>query len=92
MSLTLFNFFYDVAYLLGYLNGHMFVLSTSEERKYFPRYLDLSLNNELRTLDEYKDSLSITKGRKKTIIDYASRLVKKQIPDKNIVIQHTHFL
>lgn len=83
---------YDVAYLVGYMNGHIFALATNEERKYFPRYLDLSLNNELRSLDEYKDSLSITKGRKKTIINYASRLVKKQIPDKNIVIQHTHFL
>jgi len=83
---------YDVAYLMGYLNGHIFALATSKERKYFPRYLDLSLNNELRTLDEYKDSLSITKGRKKTIINYASRLVKKQIPDKNLVIQHTLFL
>ena len=81
-----------MAYLVGYLNGHLFALTTSKERKYIPRYLDLSLNNELRTLDEYKDSLSITRGRKKPTIDYALRLVKKQIPDESLVIQHTPFL
>jgi len=83
---------YDVAYLMGYLNGNVFALAPSEERKYFPHYLDLSLNNELRTFDEYKESLSITKGRKKSISNYASRFVKKKIPDKSLVLQHTPFL
>ena len=83
---------YDVAYLMGYLNGHVFALTTSEERKYFPHYLDLSLNSELRTLDEYKDSLSITEGRKKSISNYASRMVNKHIPDKSLIAYHTPFL
>jgi hypothetical protein len=83
---------YDVAYLMGYLNGHVFAMATNEERKHFPRYLDLSLNNELRTPDEYKDSLNITKGRKKAIINYASNVVKKRIPDESIILQHTPFL
>ncbi len=81
-----------MAYLVGFLNGHLFAVTTSEERRYFPRYLDLSLNSELRTLDEYKDSLNITAGRRKSISNYASRFVKKQIPDKSLVIQHTPFL
>ena len=81
----------DVAYLQGYLNGYLFVLVVKEERKYFPRYLDLSLNNELRTLDEYRDSLSITEGRRKSITNYALKFVKR-IPDKSLVVQHTPFL
>lgn len=82
---------FDVAYLKGYLNGHIFVLTSKEESRYFPRYLDLSLNNELRTFDEYRDSLSIAEGRRKSITDYALRFVK-QIPDKSLVVQHTPFL
>jgi hypothetical protein len=83
---------YDVAYIMGYLNGHVFVLLNSEERKNFPRYLDLGLGNELRTLEEYQDSLSIMEGRKKSIINYASNVVKKRLPDKSLVPQHTPFL
>jgi len=85
------NKWFDVAYLKGYLNGHIFVLASKEERKDFPRYLDLSLNNELHTFDEYIDSLSISEGRTKSITGYASRFIKK-FPPKTQVIQHTPFL
>jgi len=83
---------FDVAYLMGYVNGNIFVMAPIEVQECFPRYLDLGLKNEMHTLDEYKQSLSITKGRKKTISNYASRLVSKRIPDKSLVIQHTPFL
>jgi len=82
---------FDVSYLEGYLNGHGFVLESKESRKHFPRYLDLGLNNELQTLDQYRESLSITEGRRKSITDYALRFTK-QIPDKSLVVQHTPFL
>ena len=81
-----------MAYLTGYLNAHVFALANSEERKYFPRYLDLSLNNELRILDDYKESISIAKGRKKSISNYASRFVKRMIPNESIIPHHPPFI
>jgi len=82
---------FDVAYLQGYLNGYLFVLVNKNEIKYFPRYLDLSLGRELRTFNEYVNSLGIIDGRRKTITKYAVRFTS-DIPDKSIVVQHTPFL
>ncbi len=83
---------YDVAYLTGYLNAHVFALANSEERKYFPRYLDLSLNNEVRILNDYKKSTSIAKGRKKSISNYASKFVKRMIHDESMIPHHPPFI
>jgi len=83
---------HDVAYLRGYLAGITFILATDKERKYFPRYLDLSLNNELRTFEEYRNSLSIKKGRVKSISNYALNIIEKRVPDSTLVFHHTPFL
>lgn len=82
---------YDVAYLKGYLAGYLFVVLDENDREYFPHYLDLSMNNELPTFKEYKNSLSITERERKSISEYASKLVKK-FPDGDLVVQHTLFL
>ena len=50
---------FDVAYLKGYQNGHLFVVLNEQERAALPHYLDLSLNKELSTFQEYKKSLKI---------------------------------
>ena len=82
---------FDVAYLRGYLNGHIFVLLSEEESIHFPRYFDLGLNHELRTFKEYRDSLGINEGRNKSVTNFALRFVKRW-PDEPLVIQHTPFL
>lgn len=82
---------FDVAYLKGYLNGYIFVLVSKNESGCFPYYLDLSMNNELRTLDQYKNSLKLIEGRRKSITEYAFRFIKN-FPDKSLVVQHTPFL
>jgi hypothetical protein len=82
----------DVAYLKGYLNGYLLVLLNKNERKAFPYYLDLGLNNELRTFDEYANSLTISKGRRKSITEYASNLIAKKKITDGIIPQHTPFL
>lgn len=82
---------FDVAYLKGYLNGYTFVIVGKENERYFPRYLDLGLKKELRTLNQYRRSLRITEGRRKSITDYALRFVNN-LPDKSLVIHHPPFL
>jgi hypothetical protein len=82
---------FDVAYLKGYLNGHIFVLLSENERKLFPHYLDLSMNSELSTFEEYKKSLAVTKRKRKSISEYASEFAKKY-PHPDTVVQHTPFL
>lgn len=82
---------FDVAYLRGYINGHVFVLMNKDQREHFPHYLDLSLNSELLTFDQYRNSLSTIAGRRKTITKYAHRLTK-DILDKSVVFEHTPFL
>jgi NAD-dependent SIR2 family protein deacetylase len=82
---------FDVAYLKGYLNAHIFVMLNENERKLLPHYLDLSMNEELWTFEEYKKSLTTAKRKHKSISEYASKFAKKYAhPD--IVVHHTPFL
>ena len=83
---------WDVAYVEGYIDGHLFTVLTDKERKYFPRYYDLGLNEKYRNIKEYQKSLLIAKGRKKSISKYALDYVEKNVPDKSIILQHTPFL
>jgi SIR2-like domain len=80
----------DVAYFKGYLNAHIFVLLDEQYRTNPPHYLDLGLNRELYTLQEYKNSLKDIRGRRKLIKAYAVKLAKK-LPDKSVIFHHPPF-
>ena len=82
---------YDVAYLKGYQNAHIFVFLDEKERSHLPHYLDLGLKKELSTFKEYEKSLKDAHGRYKSISEYALKFTKT-IPDKSVIIQHTPFL
>ena len=82
---------YDVAYLEGYITGYLFVILDENDKKSFPHYLDLSMNNELCTFKEYKHSLSITERKRKSISKYASKFIENY-PNGDYVVQHTLFL
>lgn len=82
----------DIAYIYGYMNGYLFPMAPDEGQDAFPRYLDFNLGNEMRTYNEYIDSLNVVEGRKKTITNHARKIVEKELPTDDIVFHHTAFL
>jgi hypothetical protein len=83
----------DVAYIDGYIDGHMCLLATKQLQKQRPRYYIYGRNTSARSLREYTRALAQASRFHRAASKWAHMAVKRLIAeDGSTVFHHTPFL
>jgi NAD-dependent SIR2 family protein deacetylase len=85
--------YFDVAYIEGYINGLIYILSDDKNRKRLPLYYMFGVNKQPRTITEYRKLSKKAKSLHKTSYTHAKNIVAKKIPDNiELVLHHPPFI
>jgi len=68
--------YFDVAYVDGYIDGHLYLLASDDQRKVFPTYYVLGNAGPLQTYDEFQKALARAPKIHKAAHKLAERSVK----------------
>jgi hypothetical protein len=82
----------EVAYVDGYVAGHLYLLASDEERKAVPIYYIFGYDNVLQTYDEFKKALSKAPKIHKRAHASAERLTKRSKLASGIGLHHPPIL
>jgi hypothetical protein len=84
--------YHDVAYIEGYMNGHLFLVIDHEYREDLPLYYIFGAKEQPRTSDEFAELRKNSFDYHKSAYRFAMRLSKEKGYRKGMAIHHTPFL
>jgi hypothetical protein len=84
--------YHDVAYIEGYMNGHLYLLTDQETRAELPLYHVFVAKDQPMVIEDYLALQLKAASLHKSAYKYARQMVEENGYRKGIIVRHTPFL